>query len=385
MKKTWGKRTLVRVSLLALMMFTLLLPLEGKAKAKPKLNKTSVSLLEGWKVQLRVKNSTKKFKWKTGSKRVASVSSSGQVTAVSAGTTSIPAVSGKTKLSCEVALFAGDLDVRQKVLATGNSYPLQFTGSKEVSRWVSTNPSVLTVTRKGKVTGLQSGTAKVRAVIGDSRISCKFIILDPVTDDESRKNVKGSWMNKYGETYYIYPDNAMLVGSRKIGSVYYVFDMNGALQKPEKKSIVDVGRERYYVSPSGKALQGWHVIEDELYYAEEDGRILRDQTFEGIVLGEDGAAKDTDVAKWQKVVSQRVDSLVNDSMSKSQKLKACWNYMVSKKNFRYRLRYPNLNKSGWQKETAWNMLTTHSGNCYSFACAFAAMAHTIGYTIPRPR
>ena len=25
------------------------------------------------------------------------------------------------------------------------------------------------------------------------------------------------------------------------------------------------------------------------------------------------------------------------------------------------------------------MLSTRSGNCYSFACAFAAMAHTVGY------
>lgn len=64
-------------------------------------------------------------------------------------------------------------------------------------------------------------------------------------------------------------------------------------------------------------------------------------------------------------------------MSKSEKLKACWNYVVG--NIHYSIYYPDLNKSGWQKELALRTLTTKGGNCYGFACAFAALASEVGY------
>ena len=65
-------------------------------------------------------------------------------------------------------------------------------------------------------------------------------------------------------------------------------------------------------------------------------------------------------------------------MSKSSKLSACWSYIV-RGSFHYASKYPNLHFRGWQKSTAYNMLSTHSGNCYSYACAFAALASEIGY------
>ena len=43
------------------------------------------------------------------------------------------------------------------------------------------------------------------------------------------------------------------------------------------------------------------------------------------------------------------------------------------------MKYPDLNAKDWQRETAYDMLSTHSGNCYSFACAFAALAEEAGY------
>lgn len=65
-------------------------------------------------------------------------------------------------------------------------------------------------------------------------------------------------------------------------------------------------------------------------------------------------------------------------MSRAQKRRACWNYMVRRGRFHYALKYPNLSKKGWQRATALNMLSTKSGNCYSFACGFAALTKEIG-------
>ena len=52
--------------------------------------------------------------------------------------------------------------------------------------------------------------------------------------------------------------------------------------------------------------------------------------------------------------------------------------MVRRGRFHYALKYPNLSKKGWQRATALNMLSTKSGNCYSFACGFAALTKEIG-------
>ena len=41
--------------------------------------------------------------------------------------------------------------------------------------------------------------------------------------------------------------------------------------------------------------------------------------------------------------------------------------------------YPDLNQNDWWRMTAWRTLATGKGNCYGYACAFAALAREIGY------
>jgi hypothetical protein len=82
---------------------------------------------------------------------------------------------------------------------------------------------------------------------------------------------------------------------------------------------------------------------------------------------------------WKKKTFSIVSSITTDKMTKAQKLRACWNYMVSRSRFYYVSKYPNINEANWQKKTAYNMFTTHAGNCYSFACGFAALADEVGY------
>jgi len=70
--------------------------------------------------------------------------------------------------------------------------------------------------------------------------------------------------------------------------------------------------------------------------------------------------------------------ITNERMSKRQKLSACWSYIADGK-FHYAGKYPSLRMSGWQKKTACDMLSAHTGNCYSYACASAALAEEAGY------
>lgn len=177
---------------------------------------------------------------------------------------------------------------------------------------------------------------------------------------------------------YTKKNGKLATGSYKINGTYYIFDSQGHLATSGGTKVVRVGSKRFLASSSGKALTGWQVVGNNLYYATKKGRLKTSTTYKGITFRKNGKAKmDTNgLAKWQAV--RTFSSITNSKMTQSQKLKACWNYLVGG-SFRYAIKYPNLSASGWQRSTAYNMLSTRSGNCYSFACAFAALANEAGY------
>ena len=73
-------------------------------KTKVKLNKKKVTLYVGKSVRLKVKGTKKKAKWKSSSKKVATVSSKGTVKAKKKGKAKITAKVGKKKLVCRVTV-----------------------------------------------------------------------------------------------------------------------------------------------------------------------------------------------------------------------------------------------------------------------------------------
>ena len=195
-----------------------------------------------------------------------------------------------------------------------------------------------------------------------------------------KKAATGRWKKEAGRKYYLLPDDTRAVGSRKIKGTYYIFDADGWLCTPKKASLVTVGDKTYYVNKHGRPIPGWHVVKKKLYYVKKSGALKRGQKYQGITLTEDGSAKAGKLTTYQKKVSKVVDSITDESMSKSQKLRACWKYITSKSRFRYRLTDPNMKKKWWDKQSAYEILSRQSGDCYNFACAFAAMANDIGYT-----
>ena len=282
------------------------------------------------------------------------------------------------------------MSVSQAVLAVGQTLQLKVEGlpkssakkedSGTVVRWTSSKPAVAAVSEQGAVKALAPGKTTVKAKFSGKTLRCTVLVRKPVSKDSLIKAQKGAWKNQYGGRYYVLKDGSMAVGSRTIGSAVYVFDQNGALQRPKKKSLVQIGKARYCVNTEGKAIAGWHVIGGKLYHMDSKGLAAASTTVEGITLQEDGSAKAGTLTTYQTRVSTVVDAIVTDRMTKSQKLKACWNYLTSKRRFKYASKYPNRNETNWQRKCAYNMLLSRSGNCYGFACAFAAMAHTVGYT-----
>ena len=81
-----NKRSIALILCFALTLSMLIPPQQSAAKkAKLKLNKKKVTLYVGKSVQLKVKGTKKKAKWKSSNKRYATVDSKGKVKALKAG------------------------------------------------------------------------------------------------------------------------------------------------------------------------------------------------------------------------------------------------------------------------------------------------------------
>ena len=118
MKKRTGKKLILFAAML-----TLFIPMflyTGKTiqaeAATVKLNATKKTIVIGSTYQLKVKNTKKTVKWSTSNKKVATVSSSGKVTAKKAGTATITAKVGKKKLTCVIKVVTQQEAYRSSIM-----------------------------------------------------------------------------------------------------------------------------------------------------------------------------------------------------------------------------------------------------------------------------
>lgn len=193
--------------------------------------------------------------------------------------------------------------------------------------------------------------------------------------DKKGNKLKSKWKRRY----YFKADGTAAVGGTKIGKYTYVFDLQGRLLKPSKSKIVQVGKKLYYVNKKGQAIKGFFKIGNKLYRGDIKGRLTKNKTVANVTFNSKGYAKNDLNAKLKMKLMTIISRITTTEMSKSEKLYSCWRYLTSSGNFYYSTYWPDLNKKGWQREVAYNMLTTGGGDCYGFACTFAAMARELGY------
>ncbi|MCD7833372.1 MAG: hypothetical protein LUH00_05205 [Lachnospiraceae bacterium] len=184
------------------------------------------------------------------------------------------------------------------------------------------------------------------------------------------------WKTIDGYRYYFKSSGKAAVGGYKIGDTVYVFGVKGRLKTGKKSRFLTINGKTYYVSAQGTASTGWFVVNGKLYRATSGGKIST-RTVDGITFTESGAAVDNTESRLKIKVMQVIADITTESMSQSEKLKACWNYMTGS-GWTY-VQYNTSFSSGWQKQCAYDMLVKRRGDCKSFACAFAALACEIGY------
>lgn len=77
------------------------------------------------------------------------------------------------------------LNVKNKELEVGQTVTLKVTGTKKVVKWSSSNKQVATVTKKGKVTAKQAGTATITAKVGKKKYKCKVTVTELLMENEN--------------------------------------------------------------------------------------------------------------------------------------------------------------------------------------------------------
>lgn len=172
-----NKRTVLASIMIMVLMFTIM-PLNNVAEASEKisLSKETLTMYVGGSYTLKVKGTQKKVKWTSSKKKIASVDTTGKITAKKAGNTKITAKIGKKQLSCAVTVYKPCISRTSLTLMQDKTYTLKLKGTSAVS-WKSSNTSVATVGKAGKVTAKKVGTATITATgKNKKKYKCKLTV-----------------------------------------------------------------------------------------------------------------------------------------------------------------------------------------------------------------
>lgn len=224
----------------------------------PKLSATSATLSLGKTKQLSVKGNTGAVKWNSSKSSVASVSSSGKVTAKKPGTATITATVDGLKLTCKVTVKAPTLNVSKKSLVERQTYTLKVNGSTGKKVWKSSNKSVATVSSSGKITAKKTGKATISVKVNGKTLKCNITV---------KKNQKTYSVNRdvmdysYGsptlvlqKVYYSgnslkadvwVMNNRMFRASKFDWLNYELYDSNGKLIAKKKFKNIKLGIAPY--------------------------------------------------------------------------------------------------------------------------------------------
>lgn len=175
---------------------------EEIAVSSVSLSQATAEMIIGETVQLTASvqpsNATdKSIVWASSKQSVATVSSSGVVTAIAEGTSTVTASAGGKSATCTITVSKKvvevssiELDRTELSLEEEQSVTLIATvkpddATDKTVLWTSSDTAIATVDDSGKVTGIKEGTATIRAKAGDKQATCAVTVAKMVIAVES--------------------------------------------------------------------------------------------------------------------------------------------------------------------------------------------------------
>lgn len=146
------------------------------AQAAVKMSSSKATMVKGQKKTLKVNGTSKKAKWYTSNKKVATVSSKGVVTAKGKGTATITAKVGSKKYTCKITVQTPKLSRSSATIYVNKTLQLKVSGTTQKVKWSTSNKKIATVSSKGKVTAKAAGKANITATINGVKFVCKVTV-----------------------------------------------------------------------------------------------------------------------------------------------------------------------------------------------------------------
>lgn len=188
--KTTKKQFILVTLLLAIIMIAI--PQSIEAAPKVQLNKKKITMVVGEQRTLKVKNTTKSIKWSSSKKRIAKVDKKGVVIAKKQGTATITAKVGKQKFNCKVTVKDSPALEKKAVICVGRKMQLKVTGTAKKITWKSENRKIVKVNKKGWITGVSQGIAKITAMAGNKKLICKVKVKEAVNEITAELSVSNT-------------------------------------------------------------------------------------------------------------------------------------------------------------------------------------------------
>lgn len=142
-----------------------------------------------------------------------------------------------------------------------------------------------------------------------------------------------------------------------------------------------INGKQYYFSKRGEMLKGWRWIgRTKYFFSRITGRMMKDCTIEGQYIDENGSAELTTKELLDQKCEDILGQITSDSMNRTQKIQACWNYVVNG-GFGYMIWRNYGWYSDWYVDYAYELMIRRRGNCYDFAAGFAYLCKAAGCNV----
>ncbi|MCC8047258.1 MAG: hypothetical protein LIP12_17515 [Clostridiales bacterium] len=291
-------------------------------------------------------------------------------------------VTGKKKIDGAVYYFDPSDGVMLKngwvKFSTGKSYfgsnGKRVTGLKKIGSktyYFKSNGIMVTSTWKTFEKGKSYFSASGARVTGKKKINGKYYYFN------ASGIMKTGLKTIDSKTYYFKPSTGVMVTSKWVtfskGKSY--FNAKGV----RATGLTKIDGKYYYFSTGGILKTGTTTVGKNTYYADSKG-VLSNWKIGSTYYNSKGKEMDSVAVKEFETYLRAVsiaEEITTSSMSKSQKLKVCFDWVMAK---HYAQMTVGINYPGWTADHANDHFLYGRGNCFADACALAYLAKAIGYT-----
>lgn len=228
---------------------------------------------------------------------------------------------------------------------------------------------------------LKYGKQKGRMAVGWKTIDGVRYYFE--TDQKTRGQMATGWKTIGGGRYYFLKSGKKrgrtASGWLTIDGVKYYFMVNGKNAGQMATGWKTIKGKQYYFAPSGgsagQVTTGWKIFGRNCCYFGKNGVLNPKKTVNSSRPGDSTGSAATKTLRRAKAI---VAQITTDVMTKEQKLRACFEYVMKYPGRRPRT--PHYYGMDWPVVYANDMFLDGSGNCFSYAAAFAYLAKACGYT-----